>query len=375
MSSFAKKCLLSVYLFFSVCCLSEAHNVDKSFAKLNILDQQVYQLTIEFDTLHLAKAALDFQGTDAELTTELTALSLSELKQLLAAIKQDIQSNSILLVNGQSTPLPEFHGLTLGEVRSLLSNSSRLNGFILPLTTSGRIPKNTEHIAIRFAPALGDVILTVARPSKSLVSMNTVSTPIVLKQDDQTEQALSQWQTAMTYLYQGYVHILPKGLDHILFVLALFLLAKKASSLLWQISAFTIAHTITLALGIFGIVNLPANIVEPIIALSIAYVAIENIFQQKLTHWRLPLIFVFGLLHGLGFASVLLELGLQPAQFITSLVAFNLGVEIGQLTVVALAFGLLSWFYHRPWYRQRIVIPLSAVIALTGSYWFIERIV
>jgi len=176
------------------------------------------------------------------------------------------------------------------------------------------------------------------------------------------------------YIYQGFVHILPQGLDHILFVLALFLLATKSSTLLWQVSAFTLAHTITLALGIFGVINLPSSIVEPLIALSIAYVAIENIVQQKLTKWRLPIIFVFGLLHGLGFASVLVELGLPESEYVSSLLSFNVGVEFGQITVIALALLATRWFMHKPWYRQYVVIPASAIISIIALYWFIERV-
>ncbi|CAN0588825.1 unnamed protein product, partial [Ectocarpus sp. 12 AP-2014] len=131
------------------------------------------------------------------------------------------------------------------------------------------------------------------------------------------------------------------GLDHILFVLGLFFLSTRMGPLLWQISAFTLAHTVTLALGALGYVNIPGNIVEPIIAASIVYVAVENIVSDKLHRWRPLVIFVFGLLHGLGFASVLGEFGLPADQFIPALIGFNVGVELGQLTVIAIAFLLV----------------------------------
>ena len=110
------------------------------------------------------------------------------------------------------------------------------------------------------------------------------------------------------------------------------------------------------------------------IALSIAYVAIENIYQQKLTKWRLPIIFVFGLLHGLGFASVLVELGLPESEYVSSLISFNIGVEFGQITVIALALLATHWFTKKSWYRQYIVIPTSALISVIAVYWFVERI-
>ena len=140
-------------------------------------------------------------------------------------------------------------------------------------------------------------------------------------------------------------------------------------------TSFTLAHTVTLALGALGIVTIPGSIVEPIIAASIVYVAIENVFSNKLHAWRPVIIFVFGLLHGLGFASVLGEFGLPAGQFVAALIGFNVGVELGQLTVIALAFLTVGyWFGGKDWYRTRIAIPASLVIAAVGTYWFVERV-
>ncbi len=168
---------------------------------------------------------------------------------------------------------------------------------------------------------------------------------------------------------------MPKGLDHILFVLGLFFLSTHLRPLLWQVTAFTLAHTVTLALGAMGWVTVPASIVEPLIAASITYVAIENVFTSGLSRWRPFVIFGFGLLHGLGFASVLGEFGIPDDQFFPALIAFNVGVELGQLTVISLAFLAVGmWFRNRPWYRSRISIPASLVIATIGAYWFFERV-
>jgi HupE / UreJ protein len=176
------------------------------------------------------------------------------------------------------------------------------------------------------------------------------------------------------YLWLGYTHILPKGLDHILFVLGLFLLSPRLKLMLLQVTAFTIAHSITLGLSIYGILSLPSAIVEPLIALSIAYVAIENLVTRELKPWRLALVFMFGLLHGLGFAGVLRELGLPRGEFLTALLTFNLGVEGGQLTVIAAAMLAVSPFMQKGWYRQRVVLPASVLIAATGLYWFVTRL-
>ena len=176
------------------------------------------------------------------------------------------------------------------------------------------------------------------------------------------------------YLWLGYTHILPKGLDHILFVIGLFLLSARLKPLLLQVTAFTIAHSITLGLSMYGIVSLPSRIVEPLIALSIAYVAIENLVTRELKPWRIALVFMFGLLHGLGFAGVLRELGLPRSEFLTALLMFNLGVEGGQLTVIAGAMLLTAPFKKKGWYRQRVVIPASMLIAAVGAYWFVVRL-
>ena len=130
--------------------------------------------------------------------------------------------------------------------------------------------------------------------------------------------------------------------------------------MLLQVSTFTLAHSITLGLTIYGVVSLPARVVEPMIALSIAYVAIENLVTAELKSWRVALVFAFGLLHGMGFAGVLRDLGLPRAQFLTALLTFNLGVEAGQLTVIALAFAAVAyWRANRPAYRRFIVQPVS----------------
>jgi hypothetical protein len=184
----------------------------------------------------------------------------------------------------------------------------------------------------------------------------------------------TRFEIARQYLLLGYTHILPKGLDHILFVLGLFLLSPRAKPLLLQVTAFTIAHSITLGLSIYGLISLPSRIVEPLIALSIAYVAIENLVTRELKPWRLALVFMFGLLHGLGFAGVLRELGLPRGEFLTALLTFNAGVEGGQLTVIAAALIVTAPFMKKGWYHQRVVIPASLAITAIGLYWTVARL-
>lgn len=184
----------------------------------------------------------------------------------------------------------------------------------------------------------------------------------------------SRLAVARQYLALGFTHILPRGLDHVLFVLGIFFFATRLKPVLAQVTAFTLAHSITLGLSIYGVFSLPSTIVEPLIALSIVYVAVENVLRPQLTPWRVAVVFCFGLLHGLGFAGALSSLGLPRSEFLTALVTFNLGVEGGQLAVIALAFVAVgSWARRETWYRSRVVVPASLAIAAVGLYWTVQR--
>ncbi|MGE3840723.1 MAG: HupE/UreJ family protein [Vicinamibacterales bacterium] len=182
-------------------------------------------------------------------------------------------------------------------------------------------------------------------------------------------------QVVADYVTLGFTHILPKGLDHILFVLGLFFLSAGWRSLLVQVSTFTAAHTLTLGLSSLGVLQLDSAIVEPLIALSIAYIALENLATNTLRPSRLALIFGFGLLHGLGFAGVLAELGFPAARFATALLSFNLGVELGQLTVLAFAtVAVAGWRRHEVSLMPLVARPASVLIACGGLYWTVERV-
>ena len=240
---------------------------------------------------------------------------------------------------------------------------------------TGTMPVGTKNLNWKWHKDFGNAVLRVS----SLDSPELYSSYLLAGKTSDTIaieglKAPSKWQQFTNYLQIGFVHIVPKGLDHILFVVGLFLLSTQLRPLLIQITSFTLAHSVTLALGIYGVLNISPAIVEPLIAASIIYVCIENIYADKLSRWRPIIVFLFGLLHGLGFASVLQEIGLTSTNFVTDLVAFNIGVELGQLTVIAACFLAVGiWFRNKPWYRQMITIPASIVIAFIASYWLVER--
>ncbi|MES1255412.1 MAG: HupE/UreJ family protein [Acidobacteriota bacterium] len=248
---------------------------------------------------------------------------------------------------------------------------------IATIRLTGDVPEHADHFTWSYAWTFASYAMTVrnavsAPPATMWLEGDQTSAPFRVAS---TTPSVDRFATAWRYLTLGFTHILPRGLDHMLFVLGIYLLSGRARSVLCQVSAFTAAHSITLGLSLYGLIAVRPKVVEPLIALSIAYIAIENIFLSELRSWRVVMVFAFGLLHGMGFAGALKELGLPRSEFLTALVTFNVGVEAGQLAVIGAAFVLLGWQYrHREWYRSRIVVPVSMLIACTAVYWTFERL-
>ena len=217
------------------------------------------------------------------------------------------------------------------------------------------------------------IILTEEGDDAKIVSTLPGGNLMLLKQTDSGKSAPVEKPLTGGWVQSGFHHVLPLGLDHMLFILGLFLLLPKWKPLLGQSLLFTLAHSITLALAVFGVVHVPGKWVEVLIAVSIAWVGIENLLTRKLGRQRLILVFCFGLLHGLGFASVLAEkLGGIPRDKLTGpLLGFNVGVELAQITVLCAAF-LVLWPL-RKWSPQVQTIG-SAVVALAGITWAVERL-
>lgn len=242
------------------------------------------------------------------------------------------------------------------------------------ISLTAPVPAGAKSVQIGWAAPFGALVIRqngVDEPYDGYLEAGAMSDPISLSGGDRMSPA----QAFAAYIPIGFDHIVPKGLDHILFVLGLFFLSTRMRPLLWQVSAFTLAHTVTLGLGALGYVSVPASVVEPIIAASIVFVAVENILTDGLSRWRPFVVFGFGLLHGLGFASVLTEIGLPQGGFVPALIGFNVGVEFGQLAVITAAFLLVGlWFGNKHWYRARIAIPASGAIAAVGTYWFVQRV-
>jgi len=181
-------------------------------------------------------------------------------------------------------------------------------------------------------------------------------------------------ETLVYYLQLGFTHVLPLGFDHVLFVVCLFFFTPSIRKVALQCSIFTIAHSLTLVLVAYGLLLPYSQIIEPLITFSILIAAIENIIHSKMNPWRLVIIFVFGLVHGLGFAAGLLSADLPKRQMLSAILSFNVGVEMAQITILFLLFILVFKIRKRQWYTERIVYPVSSLIACTALYWTIIRI-
>ena len=346
-----------------------AHELRPAIVSLIYADNGPSELTIDLN-LEAAIAGIGAEHEDSTEAPEAAfydALRLEGPAQLNARIDAgEIDPADLVTIPGTTLTLiardiPQVGDIALPRHSILTLSVSGLSG-----ETGNMIWNGTSAAAILRVDGSGG-----AQLHSEFLQPGATSAQFAVE----SEQAQSLWSVFANYVVVGFEHIIPKGLDHILFVIGLFLLSTRLRPLLWQVTAFTLAHTVTLALGTLGIVNIPGSIVEPLIALSITYVCLENIIFRKMTAWRPVVIFGFGLLHGLGFAGVLGEVGLSGEFLVTSLIAFNVGVELGQLTVIAACMLLVGfWFGTKSWYRAVVVIPGSVIIGAIGLFWFVERI-
>lgn len=364
-----------------------AHEVLPTIADLNVLPDGGVRFEMRANVeAFLAGIDLDaVQDTDEDDASAdydaLRALPITEIVPRLDALVA--AWNAVpLLSAGEAVPLELRNASVVEDVDFELPR-------VTVLELVAQLPAGADAVTVNWPVGGGAIVLRqqgVDAPFTGYLNGGESSAAIALAGGS----AQGGWQAFAEYIPVGFDHILPKGLDHILFVLGLFFLSTRWAPLLWQVSAFTLAHTVTLALGALGWVNVPGSIVEPLIAASIVYVAVENLFQRRLTRSRPFIIFGFGLLHGLGFASVLGEFGLPESQFIPALIGFNVGVELGQLTVIAMAALLLllcaklaavsdlneeeAPVARYPVMFRAVSIPGSLLIAIVGIYWCVERV-
>lgn len=315
---------------------------------------------------------------NAEAYDELRALRADKLEKKFVQFEGDFL-NAIQLrahSSGETLPVP-LSVLKLQIPEPGYTKVPRIS----TLWLNGELPDDATALSITYPTRFSDYAVRVRQVNLQAEKWHWSTWEWVRTERESQAFSLQEiyaekttFQIITEFTQLGFLHILPGGLDHILFILGLFLFSRSLHPLLWQITMFTLAHTVTLGLATAGYIELSPRIVEPLIALSIAYVGLENVFSTQLHRHRLILVFVFGLLHGLGFASVLAEFELPKDAFFTSLLSFNVGVELGQLTIITLAWVLLGWFMKSQNYRRIVVVPGSFVIGMIGLAWTVERL-
>jgi len=369
------------FLMVTVCLalfpsLLMAHEIRPAIATFAMQPNGDYSITISLNLeAILSGIGAEHEDTDdspnAERYNNLRELPPNELRSAFQPFEKEFLEGVTLRFGDDIAESPQLGQLTIPEIGDL--ELARISEFVL----TGVVPYGAESFVWQWKEAFGSSVIRVLPQGEGdgvsfWLQNGDPSEPISIAGIDQR----TRWEQFLDYIIIGFEHIVPKGLDHILFVIGIFLLSSHWKPLLTQVTAFTIAHSITLGLSIYGIVQLPSNIVEPLIAASIVYVGIENLFTQKLQKWRAAVVFAFGLLHGLGFASVLFEIGLPRDAFLEGLLAFNIGVELGQLAVIAVAFVVIGfWGRNREWYRPWVIVPGSLAVSVVGGWWFLERTV
>lgn len=351
-----------------------AHEVRPAVADVAVGEDMV-EMTVRL-TVEPILAGIDLAGlqdtNESPLAGEYDTLRSESPEALMAAFETrwpQLKAR-LTLIAGDARLEPRIVSLTVPEVGDVSLPRDSI------LVISAELPDDGSAVQVGWDASLGSLVVRQAEGDANayaaLLSGGSLSEPLPRAQ----VTADTAGAVFARYIISGFEHIIPKGLDHILFVLGLFFYALRFGPLLAQISAFTLAHTVTLALASLKIVSVPAAIVEPLIAASIVYVAVENIIGSgRITALRVAVVFGFGLLHGLGFASVLGDVGLQDSRFVVGLIGFNIGVELGQLAVIAVAFVLLALpFGKKDWYRRAIAVPASLAIAAVGAWWTYERV-
>ncbi len=341
-------------LFVAFASPVRAHKLNTSYTNL-IAEDAALKVRVRMDDFDLFKIGIDQNGDSLLFYEEIEA----GLDDVFAFVEQQMR----LRANGEL--------LTLVRDRGDITPDNQGNMFAnLYFSAEMETPVNELEVWVGWPERFGDAHKNLAKvmlPGQPLVQ--AVFSAEAPQQTFAGEKSL--WDQLYEFTVLGVEHIF-LGYDHVMFLLALIVVGGRLLSLVKVVTAFTAAHSITLCLAALEIVRLPSQWIEAGIALSIVYVAAENFWLKRL-EYRWMITFAFGLVHGFGFANVLRELGLPTRGLAASLFAFNAGVEIGQVAIVALVFPLIAWL-SRQSYQRRVIWVVSAVIGLCGLGWFVERV-
>lgn len=367
-----------IFFFLFISLSLKSHEIKPSIADFSINESSLtFEIRLNAELILSGIDASDIQNTDNSNLSykydDLRKLPDNDLKENIMSNWDNISQNIYIKLDGDVQKL-NLLSIEIINQRNYEVTRDTIINFHIPLDK-----KNTSF-SFSMSKKFGSIILREQNLNKNVDQLYTN----YLNSGDASDLinlnhtvALTKINSFIKYLFLGIEHIIPKGLDHMLFIIGLFLFSNLIRPLLLQVTMFTIAHTITLVIASLSLINVNASIVEPLIALSIVYIGVENIFKKySNTKIRYYVIFLFGLLHGLGFALVLKDVGLDYSNLLINLVSFNIGVEIAQIFILFLLYLTIGLFFSKKKYYKIIFqIPLSLFISLIAIYWFVERII
>ncbi|MDB6077943.1 MAG: hypothetical protein JWO82_1690 [Akkermansiaceae bacterium] len=327
------------------CGALHAHIIQEIPVDLELKNGKMTAL-VEADAAYMMS---EYRGDDDQTIPDLAwlrSLSAEEKERLKteaeAYIRQCLAFLSDEDVMGWQVSFPELDS----EHPAYMTEGEPEESPVLKIKIEGEFPPEAKNLSVEWHEPFGVVLIVKTHTGAEIKTQPVLEGRSVVAHRDASGEVKAENTTFLNWIKMGYTHILPEGLDHILFVLGLFLLVPKWKTLLQQTVTFTIAHSLSLAASVLGWVNLNPQWVEVSIAASIAWVGIENLWAKELGKGRLYLVGAFGLIHGLGFASALKEkLPVEtPGALGPALLGFNLGVEGGQVTVLLIAFAAFAWW-------------------------------
>ncbi len=376
--------IIKLYLFLILVVIlnifsrsSISHEIKPSIADFNYDGSYLnFKIRLNAELILSNIDASNISNTDAsplsEIYDKFRILNKNDLLEAIQSSWNEIRSNIDIKINNKSKKII-LNKIQIEEIKNFEISRDTFVYF------SVLLDNNSEQFTFRWNKNYGPIILREINKHKledeliteylqSGIESNTFS----FRENNFNKT----FNSFIKFFVLGIQHIIPKGLDHILFICGLFLFSSSLKKLITQITIFTIAHSITLIFVSLSLMRINPQIVEPIIALSIVYVGVENIFKNYVKEYlRYIVILFFGLLHGLGFALVLSDIGYKSSDLFINLISFNIGIEVAQISIVLVLYLLIALnFAKNKNYRIFFQVPSSILISSIGLYWFFERI-
>ncbi|QKQ24752.1 HupE/UreJ family protein [Candidatus Ruthia endofausta] len=367
-----------IALFWLLIGVSIADVVKPALVEISIYSDKKVTVVIDL-TLEAAMTGIGTQykkTTDAPSSTQydtLRSLTADDLREQFKIFEAEFLSHILLTINEIPRQLTlisakiDIVGYKKRPRKTLLTYSTQLSKW--PKTLSWQYNKAYGDSALRYQVYKeGEYNWSQWRWLRNGAPSDMI--------DINYPEPMTTMQRMLQFVSIGFDHVIPLGWDHILFIIGTALSSLVWRRLLLLVSAFTLAHTLTLGLAMLGIVEISGRIIEPLIAFSIAYVAIENLLPNQSIKRKSIIVFLFGLVHGLGFASMLKGFKMSSDNFLTTLISFNVGVELAQIVIVSSVVLILFFIKSLNLdYKKIAIIPTSIVIALIGSWWGINRLI